>query len=203
MPTLLGETGIAMDLMGKAAFRPRDAASATRAGGAGDWSLHIAALDNVMRALEINLLAFTLWNYSPQNSNAHGDEWNDEDLSLWSSDQLPAEGPHPKDPFAGGRALQAAVRPYARKVSGTPVSADFDLASRRFRLTIETSMAWAVPTEVFVPTLHYPGGVGVEVTSGHYEYDSKQQVLRWWHSHPEGFATAIQHRLLLVDPRTI
>jgi len=29
------------------------------------------------------LLSFTLWNYTPQNSNARGDDWNDEDLSLW------------------------------------------------------------------------------------------------------------------------
>ena len=63
---MIGETGIAMDLNGKAAFRPRprpqragggrleDTAAAGRraeAGGDGDWSMHIAALDNIMAAL--------------------------------------------------------------------------------------------------------------------------------------------------------
>lgn len=83
VPTLLGETGIAMDLNGKAAFRPKPPSKGSRyiagaassgsasvaravprnpasdlpttrsnggvvAGGDGDWSMHIAALDNIM-----------------------------------------------------------------------------------------------------------------------------------------------------------
>jgi hypothetical protein len=95
-PTLIGETGIAMDMMGKSAF------------ATGDWASHIDALDNTIRAMDNNLLSFTLWNYSPQNDNDHGDQWNDEDLSLYSRSQV-KEGDLKHDPFSGGRALPAAV----------------------------------------------------------------------------------------------
>ena len=36
------------------------------AGGDGDWTPQVSALDNVMRALEESLLSFTLWNYCSQ-----------------------------------------------------------------------------------------------------------------------------------------
>jgi hypothetical protein len=44
----------------------------------------LRAMDVNMSALERNLLNFTLWNYCPDNSNNWGDNWNGEDLSLWS-----------------------------------------------------------------------------------------------------------------------
>lgn len=95
-PTLIGETGIAMDIVNKQAF------------STGDWSSHVNSLDNVMSAMDNNLLSFTLWNYSPQNDNEHGDQWNDEDLSLFSRSQV-KETDFKHDPYSGGRALQAAV----------------------------------------------------------------------------------------------
>lgn len=95
-PTLIGETGIAMDIVRKEAFRT------------GDWSSHVNSLDNVMSAMDNNLLSFTLWNYSPQNDNLHGDQWNDEDLSLYSRSQVKPSD-HKHDPYSGGRALAAAV----------------------------------------------------------------------------------------------
>ena len=39
-----------------------------------------------MTALEENFASFTLWNYTADNTNTHGDQWNDEDLSLFSRD---------------------------------------------------------------------------------------------------------------------
>mmetsp|Transcript_45102 Transcript_45102/g.57743 ORF Transcript_45102/g.57743 Transcript_45102/m.57743 type:complete len:754 (-) Transcript_45102:163-2424(-) len=170
-PTLIGETGIAMDMMSKSAFT------------SGDWSSHVAALDNVMTALDNNLLSFTLWNYSPQNMNARGDQWNDEDLSLFSKDQVSARGVG-SNPYEGGRALPAAVRPYARKVSADPVSMKFNLEKTRFDLVVSQPRP-KHPTEIFVPLLHYPDGVEVTVSSGHFDYLQGDQVLLWWHAEEE------------------
>lgn len=55
-----------------------------------------------MGALDKNLLSFTLWNYAANNTNARGDGWNDEDLSLFSRDQqarVPPNQTHTKTSF--------------------------------------------------------------------------------------------------------
>lgn len=54
----------------------------------GDFRKQTLALDESLQALEYNFLSFTLWNYTPQNTNADGDLWNNEDLSLFSKDQI-------------------------------------------------------------------------------------------------------------------
>ncbi len=74
-PTLIGETGISHDQNKKRAYRT------------GNFSAQIKAYDRIIRALEENMLNVTLWNYTSDNTNAHGDQWNDEDLSIFSRDQ--------------------------------------------------------------------------------------------------------------------
>ena len=81
----------------------RDAAGLSASFKSGDFTPQILALDRTMRALEANLLSFTLWTYAAGNSNKRGDLWNDEDLSLFSRDQQSA-GPD-QDLNSGGRAL--------------------------------------------------------------------------------------------------
>lgn len=41
-------------------------------------------MDALLSALEANLVHFTLWNYNPANSDAHGDAWNGENFSWFS-----------------------------------------------------------------------------------------------------------------------
>jgi hypothetical protein len=55
----------------------------------GSYKPQLQAMDANMTALERNLLNFTLWNYCPDNNHQWGDNWNGEDLSLWSPDGLP------------------------------------------------------------------------------------------------------------------
>ena len=179
-PTLLGEVGIPFDLDGKKAFR------------SGDFSRQVQALDASMAALEMNGLSFTLWNYAADNSNARGDQWNDEDFSLFSRDQQTGSG----SIHDGGRALQAAVRPYPMRTAGQPLQFAFDIRSKRFTYTFRGDDSLAAPTEIFVPEYQYPAGYAVEVSDGMFEIDAANQLLRY--SHAPGRET----HTVAVKPKT-
>ena len=163
---LLGEFGIAFDLKRKRAYRT------------GDWRAQIAAMDRSFRAVEDDLLNCTLWNYTADNSNAHGDQWNDEDLSIFSRDQQQ----DPNDVDSGGRALQATVRPYARQIAGEPLRMCFDIKRRVFEFEFRHDGSVAAPTEVFIPNLQYPRGYVVQVSDGSFEMDRQRQTLIYRHS---------------------
>ncbi len=141
VPTLIGEFGIPFDMNGKKAYED------------GDFSSQVQALDASYSAMEANLLNSTIWNYTPDNTNERGDKWNDEDLSIFSRDQQD----DPADISSGGRALEAVVRPYARKTAGEPISMGFDLASRIFTFEFKHDPSVSEPTEIFVPEWQYPG----------------------------------------------
>lgn len=166
VPTLIGEFGIPFDLNDGEAYRT------------GDFAQHIAALDASFQALDANLLSGTLWNYTADNDNVHGDQWNNEDLSIFSRDQQTA----PDDINSGGRALAAAVRPYARATAGEPLKMRFERKKRHFKFTFRHDTAVTVPSELFVPTLQYPQGYAVTVSDGRYEIDRDAQTLRYYHT---------------------
>ena len=90
IPTLIGEFGIPYDMHAKKAYET------------GQFDRQELALDRSFQALEANLLHATLWNYTPDNSNEHGDLWNEEDLSIFSRDQQT----NPMDINSGARAHQ-------------------------------------------------------------------------------------------------
>ncbi len=165
IPTLIGEFGIPFDLQDKRAYRT------------GDFSQQVQAMDRTFQALEANLLSGTLWNYTADNDNRRGDQWNDEDLSIFSRDQQADPG----DLNSGGRALEAVVRPYARRVAGEPLEMAFDLKRRAFTLTFRHDPAVSAPTEVYVPNFQYPDGCLVKVSDGAYELDQEAQVLFFHH----------------------
>ena len=168
-PTLLGEFGISFDLDDNIGFRE------------GNFSSHISALDRTWQALEANLLSGTLWNYTADNNNAHGDQWNGEDLSIFSRDQIhDLDDPHNLD--AGGRATAAFVRPYPRTTAGEPVAMQFDLATRTFTYRFKHDPAATAPTQIFVPNYHYAVGLGVELSDGRCDYDPEAQLLTYHHT---------------------
>jgi len=101
VPVLLAEFGIPFDLNGARAYRT------------GDFRAQVRALDRSCRAIEAALLGSAVWNYCSDNSNLRGDQWNGEDLSVFSRDQQA----DPSDPDSGGRALEALVRPWPRATS--------------------------------------------------------------------------------------
>jgi hypothetical protein len=165
-PTLIGEFGIPFDMQDQRAYRT------------GGFSRQARAMDASFRAMEANLLSCTLWNYTADNDNRRGDQWNGEDLSIFSRDQ---QG-EPDDINSGGRALEAVVRPYARKVAGEPQRLAFDLKHRTFEFEFRHDPRVSAPTEIFVPNYQYPDGYTVEVSDGTYEADRAGQTLIYRHS---------------------
>ncbi len=178
-PTLIGEVGIPFDL-DKKAFRT------------GDFTKQEAALDASLGALEANLVGYTLWNYNPDNDNARGDAWNGEDLSIYSRDQETGAG----GVYDGGRALRAALRPYARACAGEPLHMSFDMARRTFTLTFRHNPRVDAPSEIFVPAFQYPGGFEAAASDGWLEADPERQTLTYHHSE----ARAV-HTIRIRDPR--
>ncbi|MGJ3239255.1 MAG: cellulase family glycosylhydrolase [Anaerolineae bacterium] len=166
VPTIIGEIGIPYDLNDREGYT------------LDKWDAHIKAIDDYMYALETNLLHYTIWNYSPDNTNERGDQWNGEDLSIFSYDQQD----DPDDINSGGRALIALVRPYAYAIAGTPEIMHFDLRSGTFTLKFTHDKASNAPTEIYVPNLQYPQGFTVTLSDGDYEHDADTQIMRYYHS---------------------
>ncbi len=160
-PTLIGEFGIPFDMDRKRAFRN------------GDFRQQVQALDRSFQAIEANLLDCTLWNYTADNTNERGDMWNDEDFSIFSRDQQD----EPEEIHSGGRALEAALRPYPRATAGEPLHMAFDIRRRRFEFTFRHNPAIIAATEIYIPANQYPQGYRVEVSDGTYEIKSEEQLL--------------------------
>ena len=111
-------------------------------------------------------LSYTLWNYTPDNSNAHGDGWNGEDLSIFSRDQQR----DPADIDSGGRALSA-VRSSLRAGSGRP-AAEHALrpVARALHLPLPPRQHdHASRPSSTCPIRNFPSGYTVEVSDGEYE----------------------------------
>lgn len=165
VPTLIGEIGIPWDLDEKRAYRT------------GDFGKQSSALDRSLQALEANLLSATLWDYTSDNTNARGDQWNDEDFSVFSRDQQA----DPQDPDSGGRALDALLRPYPVAVAGDPLRMAFDRRTGVFEFEFRHDSQVTEPTLVYVPEQQYPEGRRVTVSDGEAEPGSDPQTLIYRH----------------------
>jgi len=166
IPALIGEFGLPFDLDDKQAYKT------------GDFSVHVQAMDAYYDAMDANLLNCTVWNYTADNTNERGDMWNDEDLSIFSRDQQTDAD----DIHSGGRALEAIVRPYARKIAGKPLRMHFDLPRRTFEFEFRHDPVATAPTEIFVPNYQYPEGYEVELSDGTYHIDREALTLTVHHT---------------------
>lgn len=166
IPTLIGEFGIPFDLDGKQAYQD------------GDFSLHTQALDMYYDAMDANLLNCTIWNYTADNTNERGDMWNDEDLSVFSVDQLD----EPDNINSGGRAVEAFVRPNAQRIAGEPLRQSFELSTRTYEFEYRHDPNITAPTEIFVPGVQYPRGALVEVSDGMYTFDHETLMMTYQHT---------------------
>ena len=172
IPTLVGEIGISMDMNATDTDLPYAYRS-------NDFFAQSQAANGLMRGLENNLISFTWWNYSPDNTNILGDLWNQEDLSIFSVDQITDKD----DLFSGGRAIDVIIRPYARKVAGIPKYMRFDPYSihREFIFEYTADANILAPTEIYIPHYQFPSGINVHLTHGKFEYSPKTQTLFIYH----------------------
>ena len=158
-PTLVGEFGIPFDLSNGDSYSKSFF---------GDWDFRdqTLALDRSIKALENNMVSYALWNYTPDNTNAKGDLWNGEDLSIYSVSQKEATS---DDINNGGRALRAAIRPFASAVTGTIVSSTFDMQTGTYHLIFDSSKFTGdetIPTIVHLPEYYYKSGFKTELSDG-------------------------------------
>ncbi|KAI8899480.1 glycoside hydrolase superfamily [Globomyces pollinis-pini] len=185
-PTVIGEIGIPYDMDGKTAYL------------SGDYTSQIQAMDASMCGVERDLVNYTIWNYCADNCHTWGDQWNGEDLSIWSppvAKRLSISTPAgiPSDLNAGARALEAFVRPYPILTPGIPTKIDFNLKEKLFTCTfkhpINEDGSWDYKAdgihhpymELFLPNIHFPNQdtTDVYVSSGVYSLLFPQQRLIW------------------------
>ena len=158
MPSLLGEFGLAFDMNNRHAF------------SGGDYSLHEEALSMYYNAVDENLLHSTIWNYTADNTNAAGDGWNDEDLSI----------------FSGGKERAAAgwKRPYPMATAGTLLSFRWDRKRGTFRCRFTADGSITAPTIVYLPADWF--GLSPTITAAlRFEYRHGEQRLLVYN---DGFA---------------
>lgn len=178
LPTLIGEFGIAYDINNKKAYKT------------GNYQAQVKAYDRNFRAVEANLLSYTLWNYNPDNTHARGDHWNGEDFSIYSVDDRhkaiaatqDTQNMKAGDLNAGGRALDAVIRPHAMCTAGEPLAMEWDYRKKVFKFTFRHDPQVTAPTEIFVPAWHFADGYEVEVSDGSYTMDTANQLLIYHHS---------------------
>lgn len=167
-PVLIGECGIPFRLRRNQDFTHLDPAT--------------CALNNTMRAVEIGLVSCTLWNYTAENLNRIGDDWNGEDLSIYSKDQHTDV----TDLNSGGRALATAIRPYALATAGEPTAMDFFPYKKDKRFVFSFTADNSIETNetiIFLPIYHYPFGaiIAQEAGNGTWSIDWKKQTLIYRH----------------------
>jgi len=143
-PSLLGEFGLAFDINKRQAFAD------------GDYSEHEKALSMYYDAVDANLLHSAIWNYTAENTNEHGDGWNDENLSIF------AEGTE--------RAVAGWKRPYPMATAGEPVSIKWDRRSGVFGYRFNADGEIAAPTVIYLPPESFGPGTKV-VTDLRFELD--------------------------------
>ncbi|KAG3187697.1 putative glycosyl hydrolase [Phytophthora cactorum] len=190
-PTLIGETGIPYNM--------NDA----RAYISGDYSAQIEAMDNTISNLESQLLSYTLWNYTADNSHEFGDLWNLEDLSISSPDSealaVRLAGGHTRRRDDPARGLKGFARPYARKITGVPLKSTFTMATAEYVLEyVSVNSETSAPTEIYVPYVHYPGGYRVTSSDGHCTIKKHENYDIVTYAHD---VKAHKHRVI-VSPRT-
>lgn len=161
VPFVLGEVGIPFDLNEKRAYQN------------GDFHIQVKAIQRTLRAIEDNLLNYVLWNYTADNTNLRGDQWNEEDLSIYSIDQRT----NPRDINSGGRALEAIIRPYPIATAGELLKSTFNPYARSYHLKFRHDPSISAATEIFIPNFQYPHGYTIQISDGRYEIQRSRQIL--------------------------
>lgn len=160
VPTLIGECGYQFDMNEGQSYERY--AKGER--GPDVWKHQTQALEIMYNAFDHLLLNSTLWNYTATNQNdvMIGDGWNQEDLSIFSLDQLATGG----DPDSGGRAIEGFCRPYVRCSQGRLQSQNYNRRQGVFAVEIDIDIAIGAPTEIYIPRRIFGSDPRHVITSG-------------------------------------
>jgi hypothetical protein len=167
IPTLICEMGLCYDLDKGAAYQQ------WKVNPDKAWKTHIKALSAYYDALDANLLNAVHWNYTPDNTNQWGDQWNLEDFSVFSRDQQT----DPSDMNSGGRAIPGFCRPHFVHVAGSPRQMKFALRNRTFLFEWDADPSVEAPTILYLPHIHYPQGFVAHLSEGQVEATSDSQLI--------------------------
>ena len=212
VPTLIGEFGIPFDLQRRELYNKGRARNAVR------------ALERSVGALEANGSSYTLWCYAPEHAPAHGDQWNREDLSIYSASHAAELTPSadPAGVYTGGRALKAFVRPYATAICGTFEGAPlFNMQTREYKLCFRHDASEGVaasggvadaggaappptlpPTLVFIPVaVHYPDGYDVLLSDGSYTVEAAPAERGGYHVLSYAHTASFETHTLVLRPK--
>ncbi|HZP13621.1 MAG TPA: cellulase family glycosylhydrolase [Nevskiaceae bacterium] len=129
--------------------------------GAGD---DLDDITRVVSAADAQITGWTYWAYkgwSDPTGNPGGEGLFSDDADLTTE--------KPKDDLL--------IRPYAQRIAGTPTAMSFDIATATFTLDYDAADISA-PTEIFLPTRHYPAGFNVNVTGGTPASQPGSQILQ-------------------------
>ncbi len=181
IPTVLGEFGLCFDFNQGEGFRK------WRKNPEKAWTLHILALSRYYHAVDANLLHSMQWNYTADNDNTWGDQWNKEDFSIFSLDQQTDQ----TNINSGGRAIKGFCRPHFLHVAGTPLKTVFSLKLREWQFEFDAAPEIDAPTILYVPQIHFPKGYEVDLTEGNLEATDDSQLIAFWTKKP-GF-----HRVII------
>ncbi len=173
-PTLFGEFGIQFDLDHADAYRR------WRSGETGPqvWVRHVPPLAATYDALDALLASGTLWNYTASNRNDAriGDRWNQEDLSIFSRDQITS----PADPDSGGRAVSGFARAYVQATQGELVSMSYDDAQARLCFEFDADPAIDAPTVAFLPGSRFADVDVIGDAPVRWSFDPAAQRVEMW-----------------------
>jgi hypothetical protein len=167
IPTIIGEFGLSFDINKREAYRlwktqPQKA-----------WQKHIKALTMYYNGMDANLLHSMLWNYTADNDNTWGDQWNQEDFSIFSTSQQT----DPTNIHSGGRAIPGFCRPHFVAVAGTPLAMSFSLKRKVFRFDFDANPQIDAPTILYIPEVHYPEGYQVKPTDLSFQGTKNPQLV--------------------------
>ena len=161
IPTLIGEFGVPFDLLNDENEKP--------------YAAQIDALDFYYDLIDHCLVHSALWNYTSDNENKWGDQWNQEDLSIFSK----TSHDFSKGLNQGGRAIAGFCRPRIVSTPGEIVSQFYELETGEFSCEVCFDKIYALESVFYIPAFVYGNGYLVEVSSGEIEKDSEKQQLFW------------------------
>ncbi len=167
VPTLIGEFGIPFDMHNKKAYKT------------GNYKKQIQALSLYYDLIDELQLHSTIWNYTADNNHEWGDQWNMEDLSIFSRDDQKSNWK--TDINSGGRALFGFVRPHPIAIAGNPIYWKFkkNIFSVKYIPTLIDNEDYN-KSLFYIPKIHFPN-YDIIIKQGDLKYKIKDQYLTVTH----------------------